>query len=77
MVGKRWSLLVEELLGWFASPCFHVPVLPFTDLLDSHALRPSPSTLKNTKSLYSNACPLWADKLPPYPSMPPNTEPHG
>ena len=56
MAGKRWSLLVEELLAWSAGPCFHVRVIPFTDIPDSHALQPSPSTLKNIKSLYLNAC---------------------
>ena len=56
MAGKKWLLLVEELLAWSAAPCFHVPVLPSNDFLDSHALQPSPNTLKNTKSLYLNAC---------------------
>ena len=56
MAGRRWLLLVEELLAWSAGPCFHACVLPFTDIPDSHALQPSPSTLKNTKSLYSNVC---------------------
>ena len=55
MVGRRWSLLVEELLAWSATACFRF-CPSSVDLLDSHALQPSLNTLKSTKSLYLNAC---------------------
>lgn len=55
MVGRRWSLLVVELLAWSATLCFR-SCLPSVDLLDSPALQPSLNTLKSTKSLLLNAC---------------------